>query len=246
MRRASASPLVRAFSFGLLHLLAEGAGLAGILLPLLPQAVRLVLSLLQPLALLLQLGQYILEPHGFAVHLGLGGLDDALVQPQPPRDGEGVGLAGDADKQPVGGPQGLHVELAAGILHPRRSHGEGFQLRIVGGGRRQRPPFPRTSWMMAMASAAPSTGSVPRPARRTGSGSGHPPASGSPQCWPCGPRRWTGSARCSAHRPRPPECGQTPARRCRPRRGCGGRTGPSGSEARWSLGSRSCRRCWDR
>ncbi|CAN4030046.1 HTH cro/C1-type domain-containing protein, partial [Dysosmobacter welbionis] len=28
----------------------------------------------------------------------------------------------------------LHVELAGGVLHPCRSHGEGLQLRIVGGG----------------------------------------------------------------------------------------------------------------
>ena len=30
--------------------------------------------------------------------------------------------------------QRLHVELAGGVLHPCRSHGEGLQLRIVGGG----------------------------------------------------------------------------------------------------------------
>ena len=124
---------------GLLHLLPERPGLAGVLLPLLPQAIRLGLGLFQPLALLLQLGQHVLEPDGFAVHLGLGRLDDALVQSQPPGDGKGVGLAGDADEQPVSGPQGLHVELTAGVLHPRRGHGEGLQLRVVGGGRRQRP-----------------------------------------------------------------------------------------------------------
>ena len=32
-----------------------------------------------------------------------GILDDVLVQPKPAGDGEGVGLAGDADQQPVGG-----------------------------------------------------------------------------------------------------------------------------------------------
>ena len=49
-------------------------------------------------------------------------------------DGEGVGLAGDADEEPVGGAQGLHVELAGGVLHPGGGHGKGFQLRVVGGG----------------------------------------------------------------------------------------------------------------
>ena len=124
---------------GFFHLLPEGPGLSGVLLPLTPQAIRLGLGLLQPLALLLQLGQHVLEADGVAVHLGLGVGDNALVQSQPPGDGEGVGLAGDANQQSVGGAQGLHVELTAGVFHPRRGHGEGFQLGIVGGGGDQRP-----------------------------------------------------------------------------------------------------------
>ena len=34
----------------------------------------------------------------------------------------------------VGGAQGLHVKLAGGVLHALGGHGEGLQLRIVGGG----------------------------------------------------------------------------------------------------------------
>ena len=123
---------------GLFHLLPEDTCLAGVLLTLLPQAVGLGLGLFQPLPLLLQLGQHVLKPEGLAVHLGLGVGDNALVQSQPPGDGEGVGLAGDAHQQTVGGPQRLHVEFAAGVLHSRRGHGEGFQLRVVGGGGDQR------------------------------------------------------------------------------------------------------------
>ena len=111
---------------GPLHLVPELPGLAGILLPLAQQAVRLLLPLLQRLALFLQLGQDVLEPDALAAHLLLGGGDDVLRQPQPPGDGKGVGLAGNADQQPVGGGQCLHVELAGGVLHPRRGHGEGL------------------------------------------------------------------------------------------------------------------------
>ncbi len=49
-------------------------------------------------------------------------------------DGKGVALAGDADEQPVGGAQGLHVEFAAGIFHPGCGQGEDLQLAVVGGG----------------------------------------------------------------------------------------------------------------
>ena len=104
---------------GLFHLLPEGPCLSGILLALLPQPVRLTLGLFQPLALLLQLGQHILKADGLAVHLRLGGGDDLLIQSQPPGDGKGVGLSGDADEQPISRPQGGHVKLAAGVLHPR-------------------------------------------------------------------------------------------------------------------------------
>ena len=111
---------------GFFHLLAGRPRLPRVLLPLPPQAIRLVLGFFQPLPLFLQLGQHVLEPHGLVVHLRLGVFDHALVQPQPPGDGEGIGLARYADQQPVGGAQRLHVELAAGVLHPRRGHGEGL------------------------------------------------------------------------------------------------------------------------
>ena len=45
-----------------------------------------------------------------------------------------IAKALDLPGKPVGGRQRLHVELAGGVLHPCRSHGEGLQLRIVGGG----------------------------------------------------------------------------------------------------------------
>ena len=69
---------------GLFHLFAEAPRFAGVLLALLPEAVGLVLRLLQPLPLFLQLGQHVLKAHGLAVHLLLGRLNHRLVQPQPP------------------------------------------------------------------------------------------------------------------------------------------------------------------
>ena len=66
--------------------------------------------------------------------MGVG--DNFIGQAQPPGDGKGIGLAGDADQQPVSGAEGLHIELAGGVLHSRRGHGKGFQLCVVGGGSR--------------------------------------------------------------------------------------------------------------
>ena len=42
----------------------------------------------------------------------------------------------------VGGSQGLHVELAGGVFHPRRGHGIDLELGIVGGGAHQSAPLP--------------------------------------------------------------------------------------------------------
>ena len=122
---------------GPFHLFAEGAGLAGVLLPAAPQAFGFILRLFQALALFLQLRQHILKADRFAVHLRLGVLNNALVQPQTAGNRKGIGLAGNTDQQAVGGPQRGHIELAGGILHPCRGHGKGFQLRIMGGCCRQ-------------------------------------------------------------------------------------------------------------
>ena len=126
---------------GTLHLLPELPGPLGVGLPLGPEPGGLVPVLLQALALLLQLGEHVLKADGLAVHLGLGGVNDRRVQPQPLGDGKGVGLAGDADEKLVGGPQGLYVKLAGGVLDPRRGHGKGLQLRVVGGGGHLGPPL---------------------------------------------------------------------------------------------------------
>ena len=111
---------------GPLHLLPEFPGLAGILLPLVIEAVGLLLPLFQSLAFGLQLGEHILKPDALTAHLDLGRLDDLVRQAQPFGDGEGVGLAGDADEQAVGGAEGLHIKFTGGVLHPRRGHGEGL------------------------------------------------------------------------------------------------------------------------
>ena len=83
---------------------------------------------------LLQVGDYVLEGLVLLADLFPGGVYDLLRQPQLGGDGEGVALPGDADQQPVGGLQGLHVELAAGILHKGGGEGVDLQLAVVGGG----------------------------------------------------------------------------------------------------------------
>ena len=118
---------------GLFHLLPELPGTSGVLLPADGQAVQLLLLLFQGLALGLQLGDDILQAVALAVHLALGVGDDVLAEAQALGDGEGVGLPRDADEQAVGGPQSLHIELAGGVLHPRRGHGKGLELGVVGG-----------------------------------------------------------------------------------------------------------------
>ena len=85
------------------------------------------------LALLLQLGQYI-----FKILVGLADqivcfLQNVLAEPQFTGNSEGIGLAGNADQQLVGRPQGLHIKFAGGIDHALRAHGIEFQFRIVGG-----------------------------------------------------------------------------------------------------------------
>ena len=117
------------------------AGL-GRLLHLPAELCRGLLLFLHLVALLVQLGEHVLKADIFRVDAGGGLLDDLLGQAQPLRDGEGVGLAGDSYKEPVGGGQGVHVELAGGVLHPRSGHGVHLQLGVVGGGGHQGPHLP--------------------------------------------------------------------------------------------------------
>ena len=121
-------PVLLGFGGGLLHLPAELGGLA--------------LLLFHLLALLVQLGEHVLEADVLRAHPGGGGLDDLLRQAQPLGDGKGVGLPRDAHQQAVGGGQGLHVKLAGGVLHPRGGHGVDLQLGVVGGGGHQGPQAP--------------------------------------------------------------------------------------------------------
>ena len=125
-----------------MHLFPEFPGFPGVLLPLAVQPVSLLLSLFQRLPLGLQLGQHVLKPNAVLAHLRLGVGDNFIGQAQPPRDGKGIGLAGDADQQPISRAEGLHIELAGGVLHSRRGHGKGFQLCVVGGGGSSGPQCP--------------------------------------------------------------------------------------------------------
>ena len=87
----------------------------------------------QLLAGLLQVGQEVLEVFGVLAQLLLCRLDDVVGQAQLLGDGEGVALAGDADHEPVGGLQGLDIELAAGVDDALGPHGVGLELGVVGG-----------------------------------------------------------------------------------------------------------------
>ena len=121
-------PVLLGLGGGLLHLQTELGGLA--------------LLLLHLLALLVQLGQHVFKADVLGADPGVGLLDDLLGQPQALGDGKGVGFAGDAHQQTVGGRQGLHVKLAGGVLHPGGGHGVHLQLGVVGGGGHQGPQAP--------------------------------------------------------------------------------------------------------
>ena len=61
-------------------------------------------------------------------------IDQEAGQPQLAGNGKSVTLAGDTDEQTVGGAQGLHVELAAGIFYAVGGQGVHLDLAVVGGG----------------------------------------------------------------------------------------------------------------
>ena len=106
------------------RLLAVLLGLAQLLLRLLPVA-------LQRLAHGLELFNRGLEAGALGADAALCVRDYLLRHAQALRDGEGVGLAGDAHQQPVGRAQGRHVELAGGVHDALGGRGVDLQLRVV-------------------------------------------------------------------------------------------------------------------
>ena len=90
----------------------------------------------------LQLGYHIFEPLVLAGNALPGAVDDLRVQPQLFADGKGVGASRHADEQPVGGTQGLHIELTAAVHHAPGFQGIELDLRIVGGRHDPAVPLP--------------------------------------------------------------------------------------------------------
>ena len=84
------------------------------------------------LPLAFQLRQHILKVLIALIYQAVRFLEDFLGQPQLPGNGEGVGLSGNADKQPVGRTQCLHVKLTGGVDNTLGAHGVKLQLGIVG------------------------------------------------------------------------------------------------------------------
>ena len=54
-----------------------------------------------------------------------------LRQAEPAGNGERIGFSGNADQQPVGRLERLHVKLAGGVDHAVGTHGVNFQLRVM-------------------------------------------------------------------------------------------------------------------
>ena len=133
--------------------------LLGVLLGLLQHHTALLLQLfLQPFGLIADLlgfpmgllGQLPLALGDLAMIFGVGDhvlkadvlvgqplvcvLDDLVRQAQLPGNLKGVGLARHPDGQPVGGPEGVHVKLHRGVLHPGLAERIGLELAVMGGG----------------------------------------------------------------------------------------------------------------
>ena len=77
------------------------------------------------------MGEHVLEAHVLRVNAGGGLLDDGLGQAQPLRDGKGVGLAGDADEQAVGGGQGCLLYTSVAVERRACRCGAGDELDAV-------------------------------------------------------------------------------------------------------------------
>ena len=91
-------------------------------------------GLLGDLSLLLDAAEHILEGQILLLQKLPCPVDDPRIQTQPKADLEGVGFAGDADIELVGGTEPIHVELHGGVLHPLPGQGEGLDLAVMGGG----------------------------------------------------------------------------------------------------------------
>ena len=109
---------------------------------LLAEPFRLHPGSLHLLPLAFQLRKHVLKVLVALVNQIVRFLEDFLGQPQLPGNGESIGLAGNADEQPVGRPQGLHVKLAGGVDNPLGAHSVELQLGVVGGGHHPAAHFP--------------------------------------------------------------------------------------------------------
>ena len=98
---------------------------------LLTQTLRFHAGRFHLLTLLLQLGQHILKVFVTLAYQVVCFLQNVLRQAQLPGNGEGVGLARNANEQLISGLEGLYVELAGGIDDALGSHGIQLQLSIV-------------------------------------------------------------------------------------------------------------------
>ena len=130
--------------FGLgLCLLFETLGLLGVFLGLgcgFPQCLQLILHL--P-AVLFQAAHHLFKGVALLADQLPGPVHNGRVHAQPLGDGKGVGFAGNADQQPVGGAQSGHVKLAAAVFHTGSLDGIGLQLRVVGGAGQAHPLAPQ-------------------------------------------------------------------------------------------------------
>ena len=75
------------------------------------------LGLLDGDAAVLQVGQQVFEGDALLIDTALGVADDVRGQSQLRGNGEGIGLAWNADQKPVGGGEGLQGELTGGIFY---------------------------------------------------------------------------------------------------------------------------------
>ena len=84
--------------------------------------------------LLLRAAQHVLESYVLLLQELPCPIDDLRGEAQTAADLEGIGLAGDADIESVGGTEPIHIEFHGGVLHPIPGQGEGLDLAVVSGG----------------------------------------------------------------------------------------------------------------
>ena len=88
------------------------------------------------LAVIFRVGDHVLKADGIVGKQVLGFLDQVFRQAQAPGNFKSVGFSRHTDGKPVGGPQSRHVKFHAGVFHALGGQGVGFQLAVMGGGRR--------------------------------------------------------------------------------------------------------------